>query len=613
MFPTPSAEELHDQPGNETSHHLLTETLPSSSNDSSTISFPPSNHESINKFIFPSTADSIQITELPLPKLLDNPLSTPGDPENRSTSSRPPRYPPSKLAGMKVSAMLTPTRMALSFLHGEHMVGNGQSSNQGQSSTLQPSSHPVLETKENLLAVRTPVKKSISLESKVSSHEKQVALRSKSPSSAYLSSALLGYGSGSVSASARKKTVVVDDFETIGSLPLLTEMNSSALFARVTELEESNKVRFQNLQYLLKDREKELEVFRERFYDIQSELRARERALAEKDREISEKERKHLENNQLEQSLRDTVGNMQVSMNLHEFQVNLLKTQLQEHASKVKSLEVQLSAKDVLLQSDQEKKRELKQDLEAKHLQLRERDLEMQRWQHQLAQMQMEIKTLTDRVETLQEEKKKFKAQLATQVLEIVQQSFQKPIKSLAFERIHLLEEFHTYKLQVDSLMQKIQPSVRQLVASNSALVQSYNKEREIRKKLQNDLIELKGNIRVFCRIRPPFRTAENCMEVHLDGSEEKLLVKSNDQSNKFESSIFHFDRVFSNDSTQASVFADVQPFIQSCIDGYNVCIFAYGQTGSGLIFVSIFTQTRKDIYNGRTCRKSWSQLPRFI
>ncbi len=45
---------------------------------------------------------------------------------------------------------------------------------------------------------------------------------------------------------------------------------------------------------------------------------------------------------------------------------------------------------------------------------------------------------------------------------------------------------------------------------------------------------------------------------------------------------LFQFDRVFGSDSTQATVFADVAPFMQSCVDGYNVCIFAYGQTGSG-------------------------------
>ena len=44
----------------------------------------------------------------------------------------------------------------------------------------------------------------------------------------------------------------------------------------------------------------------------------------------------------------------------------------------------------------------------------------------------------------------------------------------------------------------------------------------------------------------------------------------------------FLFDRVWRLDSTQADVFADVEPLVLSVIEGYNTCLFAYGQTGSG-------------------------------
>lgn len=128
-----------------------------------------------------------------------------------------------------------------------------------------------------------------------------------------------------------------------------------------------------------------------------------------------------------------------------------------------------------------------------------------------------------------------------------------------------------------------------------------------MRRKLHNMVQELKGNIRVFCRVRPVLPSDFPCGSpssssggvaaedlqanmVFPDRRDHKEIVLSScsesatgQQRNEVYN--FGFDRVFEPESTQAEVFEEVSMLAQSCTDGYNVCIFAYGQTGSGKSF----------------------------
>ena len=75
-----------------------------------------------------------------------------------------------------------------------------------------------------------------------------------------------------------------------------------------------------------------------------------------------------------------------------------------------------------------------------------------------------------------------------------------------------------------------------------------------LRKKLHNELVELKGNIRVFCRVRPVIkedgggRNAENV--ITFDEDDDAILNVFSKGSNK----PFEMDKVFKPQSTQEQV-----------------------------------------------------------
>ncbi|XP_009763270.1 kinesin-like protein KIN-14C isoform X1 [Nicotiana sylvestris] len=102
-------------------------------------------------------------------------------------------------------------------------------------------------------------------------------------------------------------------------------------------------------------------------------------------------------------------------------------------------------------------------------------------------------------------------------------------------------------------------------------------------RKLHNEVQELKGNIRVYCRIRPFLRgQKEKQTVVEYIGENGELVVVNPSRQGKEGRRSFKFNTVYSPTATQAQVYSDIQPLIQSALDGFNVCIFAYGQTGSG-------------------------------
>ncbi|GFZ12464.1 kinesin 2 [Actinidia rufa] len=110
------------------------------------------------------------------------------------------------------------------------------------------------------------------------------------------------------------------------------------------------------------------------------------------------------------------------------------------------------------------------------------------------------------------------------------------------------------------------------------------NEGEELRRKLHNTILELKGNIRVFCRVRPLLSDEDLGKEpkVYSYPTTAETLGRSIDVIQNGQKSYFTFDKVFMPDAAQENVFVEISQLVQSALDGYKVCIFAYGQTGSG-------------------------------
>uniref|UniRef100_A0A0D3FWU7 Kinesin motor domain-containing protein n=1 Tax=Oryza barthii TaxID=65489 RepID=A0A0D3FWU7_9ORYZ len=128
---------------------------------------------------------------------------------------------------------------------------------------------------------------------------------------------------------------------------------------------------------------------------------------------------------------------------------------------------------------------------------------------------------------------------------------------------------FNEMKLQVESTRSQWEEDLRRLESYFEAHNHNaYHKLLEENRKLYNQVQDLKGSIRVYCRVKP-------------------FLKMQTDQR----STVDHIGE-------NAEVFADTQPLIRSVMDGYNVCIFAYGQTGSG----KTYTMSGPDI----TTEETW-------
>ncbi|KAH7519779.1 hypothetical protein FEM48_Zijuj08G0073400 [Ziziphus jujuba var. spinosa] len=152
------------------------------------------------------------------------------------------------------------------------------------------------------------------------------------------------------------------------------------------------------------------------------------------------------------------------------------------------------------------------------------------------------------------------------------------------------LEELREMKEDIDRKNEQTASILRMQAAQLAELEVLYKEEQLLRKRYFNTIEDMKGKIRVYCRLRPLNEKEIAEKERDVLTSLDEFTVEHSWKDDKPKQHIY--DRVFDGSATQEDVFEDTRYLVQSAVDGYNVCIFAYGQTGSGKTFTIYGSET---------------------
>jgi len=212
-----------------------------------------------------------------------------------------------------------------------------------------------------------------------------------------------------------------------------------------------------------------------------------------------------------------------------------------------------------------------------------------------IAKAEQEKLHLKQRLEALEQEQKSTletekkllerlsKSQKANQSLDARVAPLKVQAKDMRDQQQRLRTEVKDIGSHFNEEVQKLLDATSKMGERTKALELKYKLAMEDRKKLHNLVLDLKGNIRVFVRVRP----INSKEKPHEPEGEPTINFKDDTNIGVYDGQhsrrkFFEFDQVFPPTTSQIQVFEEAKPLATSTLDGYNVCIFAYGQTGSG-------------------------------
>ncbi|KAI5965243.1 KAR3 [Candida pseudojiufengensis] len=325
-----------------------------------------------------------------------------------------------------------------------------------------------------------------------------------------------------------------------------------------------------------------------------------------KDLESFEKDSLNNLNKKFEISNQEMIINHQKCLNAKKEEItndidNILKEKETIYLNQIKDKEQEVEVlKNKLLQLENAKQQEIKVIVKEHEENFNNREVEINqniyKRKEEFAILSESIQDIATKLKSLQDvenpkrikELSRFNSTMNQLVLK--NSTKQKDVNKLLNETSHRQQQIS--KLDQETYNRKEELERMKVEISQMKVKLIY--QESTRRKLHSKLQDLKGNIRVYCRIRSVsnkddlFDFELNEDNLNYDAKEELIINKSVNNggiSNSKSQFKFQFDKIFSMTQSNEVIFEEYSQLIQSCIDGLNVCVFAYGQTGSGKTF----------------------------
>ncbi|KAL2169567.1 hypothetical protein VTG60DRAFT_5879 [Thermothelomyces hinnuleus] len=370
---------------------------------------------------------------------------------------------------------------------------------------------------------------------------------------------------------------------------------------RLSEFETQFKVMKETFEGTMSDRkvlEEAIELAKNRASDLERE---KQRLIDQNAQLQSQLDLQRQENNSLQQEKQMMALQMETEQRRqkyeledrqreHKLEVDQIRRDFESELDRLKrEHQAAAEARERQYQAELAEERTLKsrelQDLRSK-LGAEQQDLNLE-----LLKKEREVQEMRSQVEALRSDldrEQTIKATLQQQIAEMTATNvtLEERMRGLR-AKIDFLESDSKQQADSYALMEaRLQEALRVAEEARQKLI----KEETERRVLFNKYQELKGNIRVMCRVRPildpsegeeakiAFPDTKTSSQIDVTGPEEKSSLGV--VSRKVIP--FEFDRVFDPSVQNEEVFGEISQLVQSALDGYNVCIFCYGQTGSG-------------------------------